>query len=272
VAHGWPYYSEELWLATADKGLCASLYSASEVSAKVGTGTTVKISEETDYPFSEEVALKISMASPTRFPLYLRLPRWCENASVRVNGKKQSLRTEPLSYAVVDREWKNGDTVTLNLPMRLKVRRWEKNHKAASVDYGPLTFSLKMNEEWSKYGGSEKWPEYEVFPESAWNYGLVFNQRSSEKSFEVVRSRGALAQNPFTPNTAPMEIRATAKKIPEWKVDKLGLVGLLQDSPVKSSEPAETITLIPMGAARLRITSFPVVGSGKDAKEWAAAK
>ena len=38
VSHGWPYYAEELWLATADRGLCASLYAASEVSAKVGDG------------------------------------------------------------------------------------------------------------------------------------------------------------------------------------------------------------------------------------------
>ena len=53
VSHGWPYYAEELWLATPDRGLCASLYAASEVTAKVGDGTTVKITEETDYPFSE---------------------------------------------------------------------------------------------------------------------------------------------------------------------------------------------------------------------------
>jgi hypothetical protein len=46
----------------------------------------------------------------------------------------------------------------------------------------------------------------------------------------------------------------------------------LQPSPVKSDQPTDTVTLIPMGAARLRITSFPVIGQGPDAHTWVAAK
>src|SRR5439155_11071786 len=71
VSHGWPYYAEELWLATPDGGLCASLYSASEVSAKVAGGATVRISEETDYPFSDIVTFNIIQASSVKFQLYL---------------------------------------------------------------------------------------------------------------------------------------------------------------------------------------------------------
>ena len=77
VSHGWPYYAEELWLATADNGLCASLYSASEVTAKVGDGTQVKITEETDYP-SRHHHFTIFAARARPFPLYLRIPRWCD--------------------------------------------------------------------------------------------------------------------------------------------------------------------------------------------------
>ena len=58
VSHGWPYYAEELWLATADSGLCASLYAASEVKAKVGDGRRVKITRETEYPFGETIQLR----------------------------------------------------------------------------------------------------------------------------------------------------------------------------------------------------------------------
>src|SRR5207248_7841722 len=74
VSHGWPYYAEELWLATPDGGLCASLYSASEVSAKVADGTTVRISEETDYPFSDNITFNVTQAASVKFPLYLRVP------------------------------------------------------------------------------------------------------------------------------------------------------------------------------------------------------
>lgn len=69
VAHGWPYYAEELWLAKPDNGLYASLYAASEVSAQVGDGATVKITERTAYPFGETVAFTLALAKPVRFPL-----------------------------------------------------------------------------------------------------------------------------------------------------------------------------------------------------------
>jgi hypothetical protein len=151
--------------------------------------------------------------------------------------------------------------------MKLSVRRWEKNQNAASVDFGPLTFSLDIAPWWSRYGGTDTWPESEVYARSAWNYGLVLEKRP-QQSFELTRKPGPLAPQPFTPETAPLELKAKARKIPAWQQDPLGLVGKLQPSPVKSSEPLETVTLIPMGAARLRITSFPVIGNGSDAHEW----
>ncbi|HXT40390.1 MAG TPA: beta-L-arabinofuranosidase domain-containing protein, partial [Candidatus Angelobacter sp.] len=272
VSHGWPYYAEELWLASTDHGLCASLFAASEVTAKVGDGRTVRISEETDYPFSDTITLKFSTAQPVKFPLHLRIPGWCQGASARVNGRSVSLKTKPLSHAMIEREWKDGDLVTLKLPMRIAVRRWEKNHDAASVNYGPLTFSLKIGERWTRYGGTDAWPEREVHPTTAWNYGLVLNARNPAKSFEVVKRSGPLAANPFTPETAPVALRARVKKIPQWKTDRYGLAGKLQDSPVRSGEPVETVTLIPMGAARLRISSFPVIGSGSSAHDWNGEK
>jgi hypothetical protein len=75
---------------------------------------------------------------------------------------------------------------------------------------------------------------------------------------------------PFTPDNAPIEITAKARKIPNWQADRLGLVGLLQEMPAKSSEPIETVKLVPMGAARLRISAFPVVSDSSDAVEWKA--
>jgi hypothetical protein len=86
----------------------------------------------------------------------------------------------------------------------------------------------------------------------------------------VIKKKGPLASQPFTPENIPVSIRAKARKIPAWTQDKLGMVGLLQPSPALSTEPLETVTLIPMGAARLRITSFPVIGNGPDAHEWIA--
>ncbi|MCY3019664.1 MAG: glycoside hydrolase family 127 protein [Planctomycetota bacterium] len=268
VSHGWPYYAEELWLATPDKGLCASLYAASEVNAKVGDGTAVKIAEETDYPFSETITLKLSAPKPVRFPLYLRIPAWCAKPTLKINDKDAALTAAPLSFAVIDREWRDGDAVTLALPMFLGVRTWAKNKNSVSVDYGPLSFSLKIGEKWQRYGGSDQWPEHEVFPTTPWNYGLVLDEKEPAKSFTLVRKPMPQGTQLFTPEAAPIELQAKARKIPGWVQDGTGLVGKLQASPIKSDEPVETVTLIPMGCARLRISSFPVIGTGPDAQEW----
>jgi len=272
VAHGWPYYAEELWLATADHGLCASLYAASEVTARVGEGAEVRISEDTDYPFGEMITFRISAAHPAKFPLYLRIPRWCQGASVKVNGRRVEFKTRPLTYAVLDRTWQEGDSVSLQLPSHISVRKWEKNNDAVSVDYGPLSFSLRIGEKWSRYGGTEAWPEFEVFPTAPWNYGLLLDPTDPAKSFKVVKKPGPVPAQPFAPDAAPIELQAKAKRIPAWQQDAQGMVGKLQPSPAKSDQPVETITLIPMGAARLRISTFPVVGSGAAAHEWVTPK
>ncbi|HMJ66423.1 MAG TPA: beta-L-arabinofuranosidase domain-containing protein, partial [Candidatus Binatia bacterium] len=272
VSHGWPYFAEELWLATHDRGLCVSLYAPCSVSAKVGSGVTVKITEETDYPFDDTIRLKVSAPGATTFPLYLRIPRWCEEPALKINGRPASLKSTAPSYAVINREWKDGDTVELRLPMRISLRKWPKNQDAVSVDYGPLTFALKIGEKWVRYGNSDAWPEWEVYPTTPWNYGLLFDEQTPVKSFNVNKKSGPLPENPFTPETTPVAIRAAGKRIPGWTMDRLGLINKLQANPVKSDEPVEKITLIPMGAARLRIASLPVIGNSESAHVWAAPK
>jgi hypothetical protein len=263
VSHGWPYYAEELWLATPDNGLCASLYSSSQVSAKAGDGSVVKITEETDYPFRDTVKLSVETAQPSKFPLYLRVPRWCDAASVTVNGANAGARSKPLEFIRLERLWHDGDTVVLRMPMKVAVRRWPKNKDAASVDFGPLSFSLAIQERFAKYGATKtEWPEWEVFPESPWNYGLVLDQKNPAASIKVIDNSGPLAAQPFTPETAPVKLEAVGRRIPDWQMDDHNVVGKLPSSPVTSDQPDEKITLIPMGAARLRLTIFPVIGAG----------
>ena len=282
-SHGWPYFVENLWTATPDNGLCAAMYAASKVTAKVGNGTEVSIKEDTKYPFEQQIQFTISTVNPVEFPLYMRIPNWCDQADVRVNGKSVALITEAGKYIKLKRIWREGDVVLLTLPMEVKTRKWVKNHNSVSVDYGPLTFSLKIDENYVEYpspdtvlGDSKwqsdldtsKWPSYEILPESAWNYGLVLDETDPAASFTIVNKPWPADNYPFTPETAPIGITVKAKKIPEWVVDENGLCGILQDSPAFSNEPTETIDLVPLGSARLRISAFPTVGDGPDATRW----
>ncbi len=77
-----------------------------------------------------------------------------------------------------------------------------------------------------------------------------------------------MADQPFTPEAAPIKLRVKARRIPAWRQDANGLVNTLQASPARTDQPLETVTLIPMGCARLRISAFPTVGDGPDAHEW----
>jgi len=69
---------------------------------------------------------------------------------------------------------------------------------------------------------------------------------------------------PFTLKGAPIQIEAFGRRIPEWTIDEHGLAGVLPTSPVFTSMPAERILLVPMGAARLRISAFPQAMDTKD--------
>lgn len=280
---GWPYYAQHLWLATPDGGLCAALYNASEVSAKVGDGTEVRFEEETHYPFEEQVRFKLHTAQTVTFPLYLRVPGWCEKAAVTVNGRRVEVAPVAGKFVRIEREWKDGDAVMLNLPMAVTVKQWTMNHDGVSVNYGPLTFSLKIGERydrvdstgtaigdsgWQKTADPGKWPSYEIHPTTAWNYGLALDARQPGRDIKVKKLAWPKDDYPFTPESAPLEMTASARKIPEWTLDQHGLCGELQASPAQSDEPVERVTLIPMGAARLRISEFPTVAPAGQGKRW----
>lgn len=260
VSHGWPYYTEHLWMATQGNGLAAVLYAPCEVEAKVGDGTTVRITEQTDYPFGEAVEFTLSTPKPVQFPLLLRIPRWCENAQLLLNGQVLHVRPGAGLYVALERQWQTGDKVRLELPMPIRVKVWTKNRGAVSVSRGPLTYSLQIGEKWVRYGGTDRWPAYEVYPTTPWNYGLIVDLDHPEASFRVEKRKGVVPEQPFTLENAPIRLIAKGKRIPDWRLVGTGIVEVLPQSPVSSEEPEEELTLIPMGCARLRISAFPLIG------------
>jgi hypothetical protein len=281
-SHGWPYFNKSLWMATPDNGICAALYSACEVRAKVGNGTDVQITEDTHYPFEDTIRFTINPANTVLFPLHLRIPAWCESAAIALNGTDTGVQTRG-GFVRIKREWKSGDTITLRLPMKLSVERWANNHNSVSVNYGPLTFSLKIGErydrhdsiktaigdsKWQKGADPSKWPSYEILPTTPWNYGLVLEEQNPAASFTLNLNAWPTNDFPFTSEAAPIALTAKANRIPAWDLDRYGLCAVLQDSPVLSEEPVETVSLVPMGAARLRISAFPVIGTGPTAHRW----
>jgi DUF1680 family protein len=261
VAFGWPYFIEHLWMATQFNGLAVVLYAPSVVTARAGDGAQVKIVETTSYPFGDTVDFAISASKPSSFPLTLRIPGWCRQPKLSVNGKPLGLPAAA-GWAVVNRLWANGDKVRLELPARVTITEWTKNRNTVSVHRGPLIYSLRIGERWEKKEGTAEWPGFEVYPTTPWNYGLVVDKANPESSFRFERIAGALPAQPFALDAPPLVLKARGRRIPEWKQEANGIIAEVQMSPVRSDAPEEEITLVPAGSARLRITAFPQIGAG----------
>lgn len=262
----WTSFLEGSWFATPDQGLAALLYHEGTIKAKVGDGTEVSVVTRSHYPFEEHVALTVEAPHAVAFPLYLRVPEWAHGATVTVGGHTTKL--EAGRYARLEKTWSPGETVSLDLPMRPEIKVWDQMKHAASVELGPLTFSLRIEETyhtldgrtaaqgdsaWQPGADPSKWPTTEIHPASPWNYVLA-----AKPALKVARRPWPKDDFPFTPESVPITLTAEAKRVPSWTVDENGLCAILPQSPVATSTPVERITLIPMGAARLRIASFPV--------------
>lgn len=270
AGHAWPYFTEHLWYAAPGNGLAAYIYSPCAVTAKVGDGADVRISEHTKYPFEERIEFHITLSKRVSFPLYLRIPEWCDDASIELNDTRSKLKFPPGKLAKIERAWRSGDKLVLNLPMKIAVGEWSKNRGTVSVDRGPLTYSLYIKEDYKRHGGTDAWPAWDIFPASPWNYGLV---NPNPAAFKVFKRQWPADDQPFHAEHAPIALQTKARRIPNWTLDAKGAINEVVDQPVKSKEPEEVITLIPMGAARLRMSAFPVFDNNSPkAKEWPAAK
>jgi hypothetical protein len=237
-------------MATKDGGLAAVAFGPSKVATSL-RGELVSIEEQTEYPFRDSVTFAIKLAKSVSFPLVLRIPAWAEGATVAVNGEAQSGVAAGAFYRL-DRKWNNGDRVGVRFPMRVRTSTWYNN--SVAVERGPLVYSLKIGESWHKVKQTGPAADWEVYPVSPWNYALVLDPKRPADWFTV--KENAVSKQPFDPNSPALEIAAKARRLPAWQlVDDSA--GPLPASPVKGGLSEETITLIPYGAGKLRITAFP---------------
>ena len=133
------------------KGFAINLYARSHARIDLEHGPAVEVQQDTDYPNSGRISIHITPAQPASFPVQLRIPRWSKGARVQVNGQAVAGDAVPSgSFLVLERAWKAGDEVTLDLPMPWRLVQGRKRQAGrVAVMRGPLLFCLdpKQNPE-----------------------------------------------------------------------------------------------------------------------------
>jgi len=131
----------------SDKGLWLNLYGGNHLSTHLPDGSPLQLTQQTEYPWNGKIALTLGQVPLFEFSVFLRIPGWCREATLQVNGVAVNRRLIPGEYAAVRRTWKKGDVLTLNLSMPAVLiganPMVEETRGQVAVRRGPVVYCLE---------------------------------------------------------------------------------------------------------------------------------
>ncbi len=295
VNRAMPNFVSRLWMKDRNKGLVAALYGPSKVTSRVGERQQeVTIAEQTRYPFSDRIVFALSMGQDTKFPFTVRIPGWCKSAKILVNNRPLERELSAGTFVTIDRTFSNDDEVVVILPQETKVSTWPMD--GIAVERGPLLYSLRIEEEWQSldevaeaarkaigiYFLPDRYPgllSHNVYPKSPWNYALDLDSESAGQQIQVAEMDWP-EEHPWSRSSPPIVLKVPARRVTGWALDERREITqqgewyhpqqlftrqgefvftpqLPDPSTLKLEATTETITLVPYGCAKLRLTIFP---------------
>lgn len=126
----------------------------------------ITLKQETDYPWNGEVKLTVSSTTPLNKEIRLRIPGWCKQYTLAVNGQQQMAPVEK-GYAVVQKEWKDGDEISLHLEMPVEIveadSRVKQNTGKRAIQRGPLVYCMEETD------NTKNFDKLAITPQTAFN-------------------------------------------------------------------------------------------------------
>lgn len=110
--------------------------------------TGARLKQETKFPFEPRSTITLKLAAPQTFTVAIRRPSWAaEGFRVSINGAPSKLAPQANGYVEINRPWKDGDQIEIELPMRLRVEPLPHSGHFAAILYGPLVLAGKLGRE-----------------------------------------------------------------------------------------------------------------------------
>src|SRR5262249_41885986 len=127
------------------QGLYVNLFIPSELD---WTEKGLKLRQDTRFPEQQNTTLTVTAAKPVQMAMRLRMPSWMESgAVVKINGRAIEATAAPGSYLTLNRTWKTGDRVEMELPMHLYTETTPDDPKTMSLLYGPMVLAGDLGKE-----------------------------------------------------------------------------------------------------------------------------
>jgi len=136
--------------SVSDKGLWFNLYGGNNLSTTLADGSKVSLTQETDYPWDGKIKITMKESGGKAYSIFLRIPAWTHDAKISINGKAEKIPVVPGTYAEINRVWRKGDRIDLNLPMEAVLIEAnplvEENRNQVAVKRGPVVYCLESTD------------------------------------------------------------------------------------------------------------------------------
>ncbi len=266
-----PNYVARSWMK-GENTLAVFTYAPTEIDVDLNNGS-VKIVQDTLYPFENTVRFTVSVDKPFNFSLVLRKPVWAVSATLKVNGEILDGAFSEKTYTLT-REFCDGDIIELEFVDKIQ---FIENAGGISVKKGALLYALPVQEKTVINGlrelGNPDFPHYSLYPESKWNYALCSDEIDSVRAENL-----GIGKNPWRRCDNGLSLTVSVKEVKDWKLVhakkfrtrfkprakcewEQGNVYLMPKvKKVNSTKlgKAEFIKLVPYCTTRLRIAIFPI--------------
>ncbi len=137
---GWAY-------SKSANGIAVNLYGGNQLVTTLLDGSAIELSQVTKYPWEGTVKITIDKCKKEAFDMMLRIPGWADGSKITVNGKEAGIKVTTGEFAIINRQWKQGDVIALDMPMDVKFvegnTRIEETRNQVAVKRGPIVYCVE---------------------------------------------------------------------------------------------------------------------------------